>query len=372
MNPLPQTDEPLSLMFITYQGDMAGSTNSIFYLSTTLAAMGHTVTVGCRQESLLYKRISDTNTTVIPVAMTFKSRTSLENMRQIRDAVKKYNIQLINAQSSYDRYTTILANWLFKLGIAVVLTRRQPPHSIGGWLQNTFYTRGSSGIVTVSQSLKNTFVEMGIAEKHLHVINNGIPQSFYNYADPEQTQQYKKQLGIKSEDVVVGCVCRTKKQAQLVKALPLLSDNVKLVFAGVPVGWLDNVADEHQVDKSRLIYAGKLPVEKLASLYALFDAKVLCSTTEGFGLVLVEAMGMGIPVVGTRATGIIDVIGPNEERGFLYENENPSELAEKIKQALATNAAYRQKIKKAARNEFSMEQTARNYEKLFRQFINKG
>ena len=50
----------MNILFLTYQGDIAGSTNSISYLAKGLASIGHNVYVGCRRESLLYSMLSDT------------------------------------------------------------------------------------------------------------------------------------------------------------------------------------------------------------------------------------------------------------------------------------------------------------------------
>ena len=47
----------MNLLFLTYQGDMAGSTNSISFLTKGLADKGHQVYMGCRKESLLYKML---------------------------------------------------------------------------------------------------------------------------------------------------------------------------------------------------------------------------------------------------------------------------------------------------------------------------
>ena len=60
----------MNILFLTYQGDIAGSTNSISYLAKGLAEKGHNVYVGCRKESLLYEILS--NTKVNLIGMKFK------------------------------------------------------------------------------------------------------------------------------------------------------------------------------------------------------------------------------------------------------------------------------------------------------------
>ncbi|HEX2956667.1 MAG TPA: hypothetical protein VHO70_07540, partial [Chitinispirillaceae bacterium] len=69
----------MNILILTYQGDMAGSTNSIAFLSRGLAERGHTVVVGCRKESLLFSMLQ--NTPVIVEPMVFHGRFDLNNIR---------------------------------------------------------------------------------------------------------------------------------------------------------------------------------------------------------------------------------------------------------------------------------------------------
>ena len=79
----------MNILFLTYQGDIAGSTNSISYLAEGLAERGHNVYVGCRKEALLYSLLSDTKVKLIE--MTFKSKMDFANMKHIKKIVKFNN-----------------------------------------------------------------------------------------------------------------------------------------------------------------------------------------------------------------------------------------------------------------------------------------
>ena len=101
----------MNILFLTYQGDIAGSTSSISYLAKGLAERGHNVYVGCRKESLLYEILSKTKVNLIE--MKFKSKFDLKNMKHIKEIVNQYNIDIINAQSSKDRYNSIFSKCSF-------------------------------------------------------------------------------------------------------------------------------------------------------------------------------------------------------------------------------------------------------------------
>ncbi|NLP02535.1 MAG: glycosyltransferase family 4 protein [Fibrobacter sp.] len=361
----------MNIMLLTYQGDMAGSTNSISFLALGLVQRGHTVVVGCRKESLLFSMLSGTPVNVIP--MVFNGRLDLNNIRHIADVAKKYSIELINAQSSYDRYTAILARWFHRLNCKIVHTRRQPPRSDGGFIQRQFYIRGTDKIVVVSDTLKRIFIDKGYPASHLEVIYNGTPVSRYKNSDSSHVEQLRNRLGIAPDDVVIGCVSRLKKQAQLIHALTHLDPSYKVLFVGIEKNCLDDLAQSLGV-KQKIIYAGKVGTDEVLDYYKLMNVDVLPSTTDGFGLVLIEAMANGVPVVGTDFGGISDVIR-HEECGLLFSDNNHEQLAASIERCIKDKTLREKLIRngyKRALEDFSIERTIDNYENFFRRLIDTG
>lgn len=359
----------LRILVLTYQGDMAGSTYSIAYLCKGLAAKGHTIVVGLRKEALLYQLLANSN--VIRVPMVFRSKIDSKNIMHIAQVVRQYNIQIINAQSSKDRYTAIFANWWYKLGAKVIHTRRQHPLSIGGLLQNTFYVKGTYKIVTVSHQLKQTFVQKGIPAKHIQVIYNGIPTQKFNLVNDTTVNRLRKQFNINPTDIVIGCVSRRKKQEQLVEAMQYLKlPNIKLLFVGIAPNSLYPYVQQYEIT-TPIIYAGKLSEQEAMNCYPLMQVQVLPSTLDGFGLVLVEAMGLGVPVVATKSQGIIDVLD-EQKNGLWFEDGNAQQLAQKLQQVL-TNKILRATLikngKQAANTKFSMKRVVQDYEDFFSRCI---
>lgn len=360
----------MNLLLLTQQGGLAGSLHSIAYLGSGLAKRGHCVVAGIREDAYLWDLLEGSG--VIRYPMPLRSKLSLHNMRLIRDAVKQYNIDIINAQSSRDRYTSIFAKYLFGLGAAVVHTRRQKPESIGGFLQRQFYVRGTARIIVVSDELKRTFVKKGFPPNHIEVIYNGLPPERFIH-DPAKTEALRKKMGILPKDVVIACVSRRKKQEQLLAALPLLNKpDIKVVFVGIEAGSLDHYVQQYGV-KNPIIYAGIVPGDEIRHYYPLFDVHVLPSTMDGFGLALVEAMGAGVPVVATRAQGFIDVLD-GEKNGLWFDDGNIAQLATKIN-TLLTDAELRKRLTTAAKiaavERFSLEKTLDRYEEVFEQISAK-
>lgn len=83
-----------------------------------------------------------------------------------------------------------------------------------------------------------------------------------------------------------------------------------------------------------VIFAGFIPNDELAAHFQLCDAFVMPSRGEGFGIVFLEAMGCGKPVIGGNQDGSVDALDGGR-LGVLVDPLNIEELAESISQILA-------------------------------------
>lgn len=112
-------------------------------------------------------------------------------------------------------------------------------------------------------------------------------------------------------------------------------EDLEKLFSGMPV-----------------VFTGTLQGEELSQAYASGDVFVMPSESETLGLVVLEAMSSGIPVVGARAGGIPDIIPADQEgkTGFLF---NPGDLDDCLTKLgpLLQNKEMRETIGKAARQE---------------------
>ena len=120
-------------------------------------------------------------------------------------------------------------------------------------------------------------------------------------------------------------------------------------------------------------FLGALKHEKLADYYNLADVFVLPSVTsrmgtEGQGLVLLEAMSCGTPVIGTN-TGGIPAIVKNNQTGILVNERNENQLAnavikmlsdKKLSQRLSNNGI------KFVKNNYSWDIIAKKFDEIYR------
>jgi glycosyltransferase involved in cell wall biosynthesis len=96
-------------------------------------------------------------------------------------------------------------------------------------------------------------------------------------------------------------------------------------------------------------FVGYLSGTALASAYASGDAFVFPSSTETLGLVLLEAMAAGCPVVGANRGGIPDIVSDGVN-GCLYDPDEPASLITAV-QRLLGDAPTRSQLRQAARLE---------------------
>lgn len=100
------------------------------------------------------------------------------------------------------------------------------------------------------------------------------------------------------------------------------------------------------------VFTGMLQGEELSQAYASGDVFVMPSESETLGLVVLEAMSSGVPVVGARAGGIPDIIPRDDEgkTGFLYNPGDIEDCLSKLEPLLHSHE-LRETIGKAAREE---------------------
>ncbi|GAB4833959.1 Sulfoquinovosyl transferase sqd2 [Ancistrocladus abbreviatus] len=100
------------------------------------------------------------------------------------------------------------------------------------------------------------------------------------------------------------------------------------------------------------VFTGMLSGEELSQAYASGDVFVMPSESETLGLVVLEAMSSGVPVVAARAGGIIDII-PEDKEGktsFCYTPGDLEDCLSKLK-PLLNDRELRETVGKAARDE---------------------
>ena len=359
----------MNILLITQEDIIAGSTLSVSYLAKGLKQRGHTVVVVARGGSFLHELLKDSD--ILFKAMTIRSRFDRNAIRQLVDLVKEYQIQIINAQSSKDRYITVFAKFFYRLPTVLIHTRRQMTMSVGGFIQNIIYVKGTDKIVAVSEGVKQSLVSKQVPESHIQVIYNGTPKEKYEQTDPTITQRLKEKFSISPNDIVIGSIARRKKQDQLLRSLDLLGRPVKVIFVGIQEDEeLRKIRSEFKFPH-RVYYEGEVDSKAALNYYQIFTCTVLCSVSEGLSQGLLESMYLGVPVIATAAAGNIDLI-KHEYNGLLFPDGNREALANCI-ETIHSNPSLSKNLVSGgittATDTFSIDRTIKTYEEFYARLL---
>lgn len=216
------------------------------------------------------------------------------------------------------------------------------------------------------------------------VLFDGLPLEEY----PRATQNSRTGAKVKFQlgaAPVVGCVGRIKfvrkGQEVLVQAAALLKQRgltAKYLLVGAPAPGNEEHGERlrkliHDLGLgSDVVLPGELADPKPA--YAAMDIFVLPSAqAEPFGLVVLEAMAMGCPVVATAIGGPVSIVAEGET-GFLVPPGDAKALADKL-EVLLRDAALRERMAAAGRERlearFSFANTVNELEALYRGVLNE-
>lgn len=241
--------------------------------------------------------------------------------------------------------------------IPIIVTEHDPfiLRGIKGWLKNKLMNRVAA-IIAISEASKKIIIEQNpeLSEK-ITVVHNGIDiEQWREQAKIESRNEYKRaELGALPNQKIILCVAELherKGQKYLIEAVKILADsgalNFKLVFVGdgpqrkyyeklaTPLG-------------EKVLFLGRK--KEVAKLMSASDVFVLPSVREAFGLVLLEAAAVGLPIIASNVGGIPEIIDDGKS-GILVPPENLEVLAEAINKllqnpALAENLAHEAKSK---------------------------
>lgn len=188
------------------------------------------------------------------------------------------------------------------------------------WVEKTAY-QNADGVVAVSEAMRRDVHELyGVPQERIRVIHNGIDLDQYRPTiDPAVLTRY----GIdpaKPYVLFVGRITRQKGIIHLVNAVKYLRPGAQVVLcAGAPDTPEIGAEMTAKVEQARREAADPivwiqqmLPKEDIIPIYSQAALFVCPSVYEPFGIINLEAMACGTPVVASAVGGIKEVVVPGE------------------------------------------------------------
>lgn len=204
---------------------------------------------------------------------------------------------------------------------------------------------GMDSVITVSTKLKNLVKDEPYYPK-IQVINNGIHLAEIDRAEVGRSgaRDQITILSVSNLKKTKGIDLNLQALASLVKTYPNLT--YRIVGDGEERKNLETLAESLDLG-NHVFFLGKLPHQEALQEMAQADIFCLPSWQEGFGVVYIEAMALGIPVIGVKGEGIEDVID-HGVNGLLVRPHEVEDLAEAL-ESLLKSPDYARKLAVAGR-----------------------
>ncbi len=169
-------------------------------------------------------------------------------------------------------------------------------------------------IITPTSSTEEYLRNLGVSAL-IETIPTGISIKDYKRYSPQQIKDLRSRYAAAEERLLIS-VSRMAKEKNLdflIAGLVKIKDRTRTPFKCLLVGdgpeksRLENKVAELGMD-DQIIFSGNLAPDKVIQRYLAADLFIFASTSETQGMVLLEAMAGGCPVVAVRASGIYDVV----------------------------------------------------------------
>ena len=217
--------------------------------------------------------------------------------------------------------------------------------------------RRSSAIIATSPDYRRTSAVLARYQDRCHVIPYGIELEQFEQCDSAAVARVRQQYGDRLV-ISVGRLVYYKGFEYLIRAMSGVRGKLLIVGDGPLRGKLEGLAASlHVADK--VVFVGEIQNEKIVPFYHSADVFALASVarSEAFGIVQIEAMAAGIPVVNTSLDSGVPFVSLHEQTGLTVPPADSDALASALNRLLDDHQ-LRQSFGRAARlrarQEFSL------------------
>lgn len=340
-----------------------GVTGSIESFRKQFEELGHQVFIFAPK----WKGYADENPRVfrypsISTNIKFKFPLAIPYSRKMDKIIKKLDLDIIHSQHP-NLLGSAAMKWARKKKIPLVFTWHTlydkyahfaviVPEKLAAWwaIRNAKnYANRADCVITPTESVKEIIKNWGVANKNIVSISTGVEE--YLFQNPD-AKKIKDKHDIKDDELVLFLNCRLtgEKNVEFLfrSVIPVLKENKKakllIIGDGYLAAKLKNMANRENVRK-QVIFRGVVEREEVKNYCAAGDIFVYASKSETQGMIITEAMYMGLPVVAVDAPGICDLV-QDDINGFLV-SEQEEEFSEAVEK-LISDADLRRKFGEAS------------------------
>ncbi len=362
------------ILFINSSRGWGGMEMHPLVVADGLARAGHPVLFALRSKTptAQYSHGKGFARAVLPFRWYLDPRSYVP----LRRMTKSLGINVVHVHASHDTWRGMLLAGILRKSAVLLYTKHSgtPPTSKKTDPLHRLLVRRLDAMVANSHYIRdNTLQTYPIDPSKVEVVHYGLGKEAAG--NPKRAEEIRRRFGLGSDTVLVGMVASLsegKRQDLLVRAAKRISRShpqCRFLLVGVPgqVKYAEKIRRMIEaLDLERqVIMAGFL--EDIPSVMLALDLLVLPSNNEAFGIVLLEAMANGRPIVGSRSGAIPEIVR-HGENGLLFTPGDPESLAEEILRLIRSRearVAMGEQGKRIFHDRFRLERELADTERLY-------
>ena len=216
----------------------------------------------------------------------------------------------------------------------------------------------ADAIITISKDSTALVNKLFGEPEKVHLVRNGYDPTVF-YPDESSMAEVLTRFDIDGDydDIVsfAGKFAHFKGIDILLNAAALYErDGVATIIAGDGELFGEMTALAKELGLRQVHFVHNQPHDVLRHLYSCATVSLLTSRNEPFGLVAIEALACGAPVIASDEGGPLDIITP--EVGLLFQSENPEDLAREVQLVLDGDIDFdREEVARYALENYSQD-----------------
>jgi glycosyltransferase involved in cell wall biosynthesis len=211
------------------------------------------------------------------------------------------------------------------------------------------------------------YKRLGVKNEKIVDLPNGVHLEEFSKKNNKEILKFKKNFNLGNKNIIsVGRLHKSKGLKYIIESIRNL--DVNLIIVGKDAGYkkeLEKLVEKLEL-KKHVIFTGPLEDKNLINAYKSCNLSVLFSEWEGFGIVAIESLAAGTPVI-VSDRGALPYLIKNNENGIVVKFKDVDELKEKISELLNNNKKRENLIKngKILAKKYSWENIVRKTEKIY-------
>ncbi len=375
---MPGKSDKINVLFLMMQMEMGGSERLVHNLALNLNRDIFTPSIAWFNGERLLREFRDLGVQLFHIRKS--KRIDFTAMKELGSIIRRHNIHVVNAHHFmplvYSFYGAKIMN-ARKLFCTIHSEWEVADMPLKWRAMGNLLLSRTDGVIGVTREVTGTFQKIfSLSPERSFTIQNGA--NLKAFSCTRDRSELKKRLGFKRSDRVIGITANLKKIKNHIFLLEAFHEllkecrDAKLLLVGQGFSndpessepEIRKFIKDKRLERSVLLLGYRSDIPDLLSIMDIF---CLTSLKEGLPISLIEAMASGLPVVGTAADGIRDVIAPGRN-GFLVKTGDVKGLKDALFTLLRDDhlrSRMGQESKALARCTYSLDQCIRQYQDLF-------